>query len=241
MSIPPTAPPPQSRLDEISTRWAVVSDPVQFTLRYASAIQKYLGAIVHHQHDADEITQELLLKMMERRFEQVSPDGRRFRSYLKQAIRNAVKEHARKKRPGALSDELLAELATTETAESLAEQQWLEEWRSCIVDRAWDALESHQRRNEGNLFHTVLRLTADHPQEDSTALAARASCSSGRTLSVEAFRKQVSRGRRLFATLICNEVATTLERPVEGDVEEELANLGLMELVRDYLHYQSCD
>lgn len=226
---------PKSHLAEISTRWAIVGDPLQFVLRYAPAIQKYLTAIVRNAHDADEIAQDFLLKMMERRFERVSPDRGRFRFYLKQAVRNAVKEHARRRRPALLSNEVLADFAADETADSLAEQQWLEDWRRCILDRAWSALESHERRHAGNLFYTVLRFTAQHPDLDSATLAERVAQQSDRSLSVEAFRQQVSRGRRQLATFVWDEVAATLERPFPDEVNDELLYLGLMEYVGPYL------
>lgn len=226
---------PNPVLAEISTRWAIVGDPLQFVLRYAPAIQKYLTAIVRNAHDADEIAQEFLLKMMDRRFEQVRPDRGRFRFYLKQAIRNAVREHARRRRPTLVAHEDLAEYATDETADSLAEQQWVEDWRRCILDRAWSGLESHQKRHVGNLCHTVLRLTADHPDADSATLAELAARHSKRPLSVEAFRQQVSRGRRLLATFVRDEVAATLERPAPEDIDEELRHLGLMDYVGPYL------
>ncbi len=226
---------PNPRLAEISTRWNIVGDPLQFVLRYAPAIQKYLTAIVRNAHDADEIAQDFLLKMMDRRFEHVRPDRGRFRFYLKQAVRNAVREHARRRRPALLSNEALAEYTTDETADSLTEQQWVEDWRRCILDRAWSALESHQRRHEGNLCHTVLRLTAEHPESDSATLAELTVRHSNRPLSVEAFRQQVSRGRRLLATFVRDEVAATLERPRPDEVNEELLNLGLMEYVGPYL------
>jgi RNA polymerase sigma factor (sigma-70 family) len=226
---------PNSNLAEISTRWAIVGDPLQFVLRYATAIQKYLTAIVRNAHDADEIAQDFLLKMMDRRFEHVRPDRGRFRFYLKQAVRNAVREHARRRRPTLVSNEALAEYGTDETADSRAEREWIEEWRRCILDRAWSALESHQQRHEGNLCYTVLRLTAEHPDSDSATLAELAVRQSNRPLSVEAFRQQVSRGRRLLATFVRNEVAATLERPVSDEVNEELLTLGLMEYVGPYL------
>jgi hypothetical protein len=103
------------------------------------------------------------------------------------------------------------------------------------MSRAWQALDAHQRRSPGNLCHTVLRLSADFPDEDSKALAARASKQEGRTIKPEAFRKQVSRARRLFAELLVAEVAQTLEEPTPAQVEEELVAVGLMEYVRDFL------
>jgi RNA polymerase sigma factor (sigma-70 family) len=226
---------PKSFLAEISTRWAVVCDPLQFVLRYAKAIQRYLTALVGNGHDADEIAQDFLLKIMEGKFDRVASDQGRFRFYLKQAVRNAVREHERKRRPVLLPGEILDDYATEETADSLAEQQWVEEWRQCILDRAWSALESHQRRHAGNLFYTALRLMGQDSDRDSAALAESASQQSGRTISAEAFRQQVSRGRRYLAKLIHKEVAATLEHPSNDAVQEELTNLGLRDYVAPYL------
>ena len=104
-----------------------------------------------------------------------------------------------------------------------------------MLEKAWRGLERHQRAAKGNLCHTVLRLTADHPDEDSDRLAARAARLSGRPLTPEAFRKQLSRARRLFAGLIVAEVSRTLDDPTPEHVREELADLGLLESLRDYL------
>lgn len=226
---------PKSHLAEISTRWAVVCDPLQFVLRYAKAIQKYLTALVGNAHDADEIAQDFLLKMTAGKFDRVASDQGRFRYYLKQAVRNAVREHARKRRPQLLPDDVLDDFAGPQTADSLAEQQWVDEWRQCVLDRAWSALESHQRRHPGNLFFTVLQLTAKQPEADSAALAESIFRQTGRTISVAALRQQMSRGRRLLAELIRKEVAATLEHPSDEAVRDELTNLGLRDYVAPYL------
>src|SRR5262249_54204687 len=97
------------------------------------------------------------------------------------------------------------------------------------------ALERHQRSAPGNLGYTVLRLTVDHPDANSRELAARAAERSGQPLSPEAFRKQLSRARRLFAELIAAEVRQTLDGATDQQVQDELADLGLLEYVRDYL------
>lgn len=226
--------PPKSHLDDISTRWAIVHDPLKFVLRYAPAIQKYLQAVVGNAHDAEEIAQEFLLRMMERRFESVEPDGGRFRFYLKQAVRNAVRAHYRRRRPDSLSDEALAELTDFTTAEAAAEQEWLCEWRTCMLNRAFSALEVHERSAPGNLFYTVLRLTADYPNDDSATLTERVAQQTGRPLTVEAFRKQLSRARRMFAALLREEVAATLIDRSDDAIREELADLGLLGYVGAY-------
>jgi hypothetical protein len=85
------------------------------------------------------------------------------------------------------------------------------------------------------MAYTVLRLTADFPEESSAALAERASARFGRLVGVDAFRKQLSRARRHFAQMIVNEIRETLEDGRAEEVVQELRDLGLMEFVLDFL------
>jgi hypothetical protein len=81
----------------------------------------------------------------------------------------------------------------------------------------------------------VLRLVLDHPEDDSEALAARISDSLGHPVRADAFRKQLSRARRVFARLLVIEVTRTLDYATPEKVEEELTELGLMRYVRRFL------
>jgi hypothetical protein len=81
----------------------------------------------------------------------------------------------------------------------------------------------------------VLRLVLDHPEDDSEALAARVSESLGHPFRADAFRKQLSRARRLFARFLVIEVTRTLDYPTPERIEEELSELGLMRYVRRFL------
>jgi DNA-directed RNA polymerase specialized sigma24 family protein len=219
-----------SNLDRISTRWPAVGDPVQFVLRYAPAIRKYLDALLRDTHDADEVEQEFLARVVERGFANADPGRGRFRDYLKTAVRNAALNYLRGKRRAPQADVGELQLAGPE-----GEQAWVAGWQRCALDKAWRGLDQHQARTPGNLFHTVLRLSVDHPDEDSEALAARAAALAGRPLRADAFRKQLSRARRLFAELLLQEVTGTLEDPTPHQVEEELIDLGLMPYIADFL------
>ena len=57
----------------------------------------------------------------------------------------------------------------------------------------------------------------------------------GRSISADAFRQQVSRGKRMMAELILTAIAGTIADASAEDVETELVELGLMTFVRDYL------
>jgi len=97
------------------------------------------------------------------------------------------------------------------------------------------ALDHHEGAAPGNRFYTVLRLSLDHPAEDSAALAARVTALMGRPFRADAFRKQLSRARRLFAELLVREVVQTLEEPTPEQIEAELIDVGLMPFVRPFL------
>jgi RNA polymerase sigma-70 factor (ECF subfamily) len=228
-----------SALNQISTRWATIGDPSQFILRYGTAIHKYLLALLKNRHEAEDVAQDFLLRFLERGgFPNARADRGRFRDYLKTAVRNAALSKLRKKtRTVSASEDMPEPADPAEPAPSEADTEWVSGWRNCLLEKCWNALERMQRSRskEGNLFHTVLRLTADHPGEEGDQLAARATAAAGRPVKVDAFRKQVSRARRAFAGLILKEVSATLEHPDADRVEEELIDLGLMELVRDYL------
>jgi len=227
---------PKPALDLISTRWPILADPNQFVQRYEPAIRKYLEALLKDPHDAEEVAQDFLLRGLQRGFVR-TPDLRgRFRDYLKTAVRNAALMHLRRRKPGQVGCCDPARLACPDAdVQEEAEQQWLARWRRCVLDRAWQALEQFQARAPGNLAYTVLRLAADNPREDSMTLADRASALAGRPLRADAFRKQLSRARRLFAELVVAEVTLTLDEPTRPRLEEELCELGLLAYVRPLL------
>jgi hypothetical protein len=221
------------RLDQIETDWALVFEPAHVVLRYAHAIQSYLEALLHNRHNAEEVAQEFFLWVSQNGLPRASQERGRFRDYLKKVVRNKALNFLRDTHRRA-SDTDLLNVPAPEDSGNIPDQEWLVHWRRCLLRRAWRRLEDHQESSPKNRYFTVLHLCATHPGEDSRQLAVRAGALEG-ALSVEAFRKQVSRARRVFAELLVHEVAQTLERPEPAEVEEELVDLGLMTYVRDYL------
>jgi RNA polymerase sigma factor (sigma-70 family) len=226
--------PGESRIDDVETTWRRRHDPLRFALIYGRAVRRYLLALLRDEHDADDSLQEILLQVTREGFGTYDPERSRFRDYLKAVVRNtALRRLRRRASESGGSDKL--ERHTSAAADE-AERDWLDQWRSCVLDQALRALERRQREaGEGNLSYTVIRLSLDHPGDDSAALAARASQQSGRPLSAEAFRKQLSRARRALAELIVAEVRQTLDGASDDEVVEELAELGLLGHVKDYL------
>ena len=223
-----------SIIEHISTHWHVVGDPLQFVMRYASAVRRYVGALVKNTHDSEDVVQEFLLKTLRQPFTPEQIKRGRFRDYLKVILRNAAISHFRRagNRPTSAT-ELCASIAAD--VDDTADREWVEEWRGCLLRRAWQALELHENAAPEGIAYTALRLAADHPEESSESLAARASAISGRAVGAVAFRKQLSRARRHFAQMIVNEVRQTLENDGAEEIVDELCDLGLVEYVRDYL------
>jgi RNA polymerase sigma factor (sigma-70 family) len=225
---------PRSRLEDISTKWNLISDPAHFVLRNAPAIQRYVGALVRNRHDAEEVTQEFFLRVTQHGLFRLARKGR-FRDYLKKVVRNAALNHLRRNHaPKPIGFSILQDSLADKT-QAAADQIWAAEWCKGLLERACRALEEHQRRSPGNLSHIVLNMLVDHPLDDSKTLAARTSAVIGRPLRAEAFRKQVSRTRRLLAKLLVKEVAQTLDDPTPQQIKDELIELALWEYIRPYL------
>ena len=220
------------RLDEISTRWGQLGDPVQFLFRYGPAIRQYLSALLKNPEDVEEISQDILTRVVRDGFAGATPEKGRFRGYLKTAVRNAALTLLRKKAPTQPGDSAMEMIAA---ADAEADRAWLADWQRCMLNRAWRSIENHQRRTKGNLFALVLRLTMERPEAGSEDLAEEASRQAGRTLNAAAFRKQVSRARQMFAGLLVEEVRRTLETPTDEAVRDELIEVGLMPYVRGFV------
>jgi RNA polymerase sigma-70 factor (ECF subfamily) len=222
-------------LDQISTRWTQVNNPVHFVIRYTPAIEAYLRALLRTSQDVEDALQDFLAKVLQNGFGRANPDRGRFRDYLKVAVRNAALTHLGKRKGPVTVDVDMLQDILPDDSEIEIERRWQDDWRRCLLDKVWRALERHEHSAPGNLGFTVLRLRVDRPDDDSTKLAHVVSQRIGRPLTPEAFRKQLSRARRLFAELLIQEVGSTLSEPTREAVADELAALGLMEYVREFL------
>lgn len=222
-------------LNRISTQWSTVHDPAHFLIRYAESVRNYLGALLKNAQEADDVAQEFFLNVVARGFVRADADRGRFRDYLKIAVQHAALSHLRHKRrqPGAIDAGVMQFVAAA--PESEADSEWLSNWRQCLLDRVWRALERHEHAAPDSLYHTVLRCSVDHAAEESAKLAERVSQQIGRPVRADAFRKQLSRARRLFAELLVREVAVTLENATPELVEDELRETGLFPYIEPFL------
>ena len=216
----------------ISTQWSAVSDANAFVLRYVNAIEQYLQKLLRNEDDVEDVLQQFLVKVLENGFSRASPDRGRFRFYLIRSVKNEVLTWQRtQSRRRTTSIDQLAEPAT----ESTSSEDWDNEWQKCLLDRCWLHLRQHESERTGNLCHTILQLATDHPSSSSEQLAESVSLQTGQQLTPAAYRKQLSRARKLFAECLVREVSETLDQPTPEVVKQELSELGLLSHVRDFL------
>lgn len=224
-------------LEQISTNSMALRDAEQFVLRYGPAIQAYCRSLLPRPEEADDVIQELLVRVVEKGFPHVDATKGRFRDYLKVSVRNAVVTHLRKRsnQPHLLSDGDVADDDAGITFEPATEKVWLEQWRRCVLDRAWNLLDLHEREHPDGWACTVLRAATESPEATSDMLAERLRARHQCSLNAVSFRKQLSRARRLFARLVLEEVARTLNSADADRVQAELIDCGLWESLRELL------
>jgi RNA polymerase sigma factor (sigma-70 family) len=233
-----------SRLDAITTRWTVLrlahdgsmsvagEARSALVLRYLPAVRRYVGALVQKDQDADDLAQDVIVRLLAGDFGGADPERGRFRDLLKVAIRNMVRNYwSRQKRRRTVDLDVSQVGAGTEGDE----EPWLAAWRRSVLDLAWKALEQEERSRPGSFDHTLLRLRTAHPDDSSEQLAARFTRKVGQPIRADALRQKLRRARMRLADLLILEVAHGLDEPTPERIEDELGALGLLETVRDFL------
>lgn len=234
------------RIDQINTRWSLVrrahtSGETQsaaearqmLVMHYAPAVRKYVGGILHHTEDADELAQDVIVRLLRGDFAGANPDRGRFRDLLKTAVRNMIRNHWEKqgvRRPVEVEIDLVASTQTNPVDDA-----WQETWQRTVVDHVWAALKEEEQREKGLPAYTVLRLRTTHPDDSSDQLAAKLSAVLGSPVRADACRQMLRRARVKFAEALVEEIRMGLTDPSEEQVREELAALGLLEYVEGIL------
>lgn len=244
LPLPGSTPPPGSRLDAIATQWSLVRDAhaagapqgataarQALVLRYNRAIRRYVGGILRHDGDADELAQEVVVRLMKGDFGGADPRRGRFRDLLKAAVRNMTRNHQARAGRRRAADVPLEGLA----GDDAPDPAWDAEWRQAVLDLAWKALEAHERAHPDPPSYSLLRLRAEDPDATIAELADRLGARAGAAVRPDACRQLLRRARLRFGRCLADELRAGLADPSPGRVVEELAALGLLEYVRDLL------
>jgi RNA polymerase sigma factor (sigma-70 family) len=238
----------EPRLVDLSTQWNLVFEarsgtPEQVSLamsrlmcRYAGAVHRYLLKALKDPDAAEELDQEFAVRFLRGDFRHGDPSRGRFRDYVKRAVQNLMKDYyRRRRRDGAVAIVPgITEPSALDDGLAQFERQFLLSWRTDLLDRAWVALDELERET-GQPHHTILRLRVDEPGLTSNDWAARLSERLGRPYSPGAFRQALQRARREFANRLIAEVRASLGKPTRQSLEQELADLELLEYCRPYL------
>ncbi len=235
----------EERIEAIQTRWSLIrsahltGQPESvgearrlLVMRYAPAIRRYLGGIVRDDDEANELSQDVMLRLMRGDFAGADPGRGRFRDLLKTALRNMVRTSWQKSARRKTVDTELDLLGHEEDAEREAE--WTTQWRKSVLDNTWNRLLTEEGDKPGSAYH-LLKLRTEFPDASSEELAERLSRKVGTDVRPDNCRQILKRARTRFAGHLIDEVRAGLDSESDDRLQEELAALGLLEFLRDGL------
>ncbi|MEM7314557.1 MAG: sigma-70 family RNA polymerase sigma factor [Planctomycetota bacterium] len=227
-------------LSQIDTLWSVIrrahdsdtnaeSAQRQLLERYSGAIRRYLHAKLRDPAAADDVYQDFALKFVRGDFKNVTPEKGRFRTFIRTVLFRMVADHFRgKKRDKAVQlDEQVFEPASTDDQEA-RDEEFVEVWRDEMLKNAWDGLWELEK-SSGKRWFTVLQLRVKNPEMRSADLAEALSSELDKPISTANVRVLLHRAREKFSGLLIDTVAESLNSRSYHDVEEELADLRLLE------------
>lgn len=238
------------RIDTIPTRWSLIRHPDAaskpetlvelrrlLVLRYASAVRRYVGAMVLDRDDADELAQDVIMRLMRGDFAGADPSKGRFRDLLKTAIRNMVRNHWDRSNRRRTSDANL-DLVLDSNAANEQDQDWTSAWQRSVLDHTWARLQAEDQQlgesGKSNSATTLLRLRTTHPDASSEELASMLSEQLGTTIKPDNCRQMLRRARLRFAEHLIDEVRSGLDDESDDRLQEELSALNLLDWVRDF-------
>ncbi len=236
--------PNASRIDAIPTQWSLIRDAhaggapqsaavarQALVLRYAKSVRRYVGGIVKQADDADELAQDVIVRLMKGDFGGADPTRGRFRDLLKTAVRNMVHNHWAKSNRRKTADAELDLVAGTDDPDPA----WESEFQLNILDHAWAALKAFEKATPTNPAYTIMKLRTEFPDATSEELADKLGAKLGKPVRADACRQMLRRARLKFAEALVAEVRMGLADSSPGRVAEELAHLGLLAYVKDFL------
>jgi RNA polymerase sigma-70 factor (ECF subfamily) len=238
------------RLSLISTQWSLVGQAnhgsaeaantarQQLLERYGGAVQRYLRQLLPDPDAAAEVFQEFALQLVHGDLHGADPRRGRFRNFVKGTLFHLVADYRKQQRqwPGPLPADAIALAATPDDVET--DRLFVESWCDELLARAW-AMLGEIEATTGQPFYAVLRFRADHPEMRSPQMAEQLGVQRGRPFTAAGVRQILHRAREKFAGLLLDEVIHSLDYPTAEQLEQELAELGLLDYCRAALEQRS--
>jgi DNA-directed RNA polymerase specialized sigma24 family protein len=197
-------------------------------LRYHGAAYRYLLGIVRDPQVAGELTQEFAVRFLRGDFRRADPAQGRFRDLLKTALRHLAQDFWRRQKKALprLAEDLSEQARSADMPGASLDRQFLSSWRDEILARTWEALATLESKT-GQPYLTALLGKTVQPQLRSAQLAEELRTQLGRSFTEPAVRQLLHRARTLFAHMLVQEVARSLETEELHQIEEELIDLDL--------------
>ena len=198
--------------------WTKADSAAGFVLRYLTPMRRQLISMLGNEEQADEALKLLLAHLVSVGFGEHKRG--RLRDFLVRGLRSAAKTRV-SDMPEAERPELNLESLTLESKE------WILLWREGLLERAWRSLERKEHADPTSPVYSVLHLATAQPQATPKMLAVQIKAEFGLTVDEATVTQTLPVARTLFAQLIADEVAETLEAPTSEDVKREINQLGL--------------
>lgn len=198
--------------------WTQADNAAGFVLRYLMPMRRQLTSMLGSKQRADEGLKLLIGHLVTAGFGEHKRG--RLRDFLLRAIRSASKS-------------LISEMPEDQRSKyqlgglDLEAKQWVTYWREGLLERAWRSLERQEHSEPQRPVYSVLQVATANPKATPAMLAVQVSSESGIKIEETALQRMLDEARTLFAQLIADEVAETLEAPQGDDVKREISKLGL--------------
>jgi RNA polymerase sigma factor (sigma-70 family) len=232
------------RLSRMSTQWTLLFQAIgdeapdesiraaqsEVLARYEPVVRRYLRGLLKgvpdHEQAIEDCFQEFSLRLVDGRFRSAAPHRGRFRDYLKRVLQNLAVDYRRQlaRRPGPLTGH---EEDLRDDALEQSDREFYEIWRDELIARAM-AVIAAQDVQTGQQLHDVLTLRISRPELRSAEMASLLSESLGRPVTDGWVRKRLFVARERLAELMIEDVRQSLSEADDGEVVDELAELGLL-------------
>lgn len=198
--------------------WTQADSAAGFVLRYLVPMRRQLTDIQGTPELADEALKLLLGHLVSVGFGEHKRG--RLRDFLLRGLRSAAKQSVAEL-PADKRPKLDLESVTLES------KTWLAYWREGLLERAWRSLERQEHAEPSVPVYTLLHGSTKSSPSTPSMLAAKIASETGIKMDDQAVQSTLTKARTLFAQLVADEVAETLEAPSSDDVKKEIAALGL--------------
>lgn len=218
-------PSPQTALNDCSVTlvrssqaWSQADSAAGFVLRYLAPMRRQLASLLGSAEQADEGLKMIIAHLVSTGFG--DEKHYRLRDFLLRSIRSAtrkrLKEIPESKRPEIDFDQLQSD-----------SRDWLRYWREGLLERAWRALERIEHADPKRPLYSVLQCATANPQATPGMLVIQLATDMGINVDEQTTETLLSEARKVFAQLVADEVADTLEKPDSNAVTKEIKSLGL--------------